>query len=273
MLSKIAQALKPKYPPVGLYRTPELPAGARMLKERTSLRGGWGCAMFLLAQAFQGHLIAYSGQSCHCPGAAQGLGLQEPPLKFPGGPMGALRLISCGNKHFEDGRQAIEELKAAGASKEVLEEFGDGEGFKKTPELTLQTFMALPKIGVNTGFLVAEPLASMESRPEVVIFLADGLQLAALTVLANFTRPTGDNVIIPFAAGCASIALFPLAELNGNLPRAVVGLLDLSARVTLKKILGRNLVSCAVPYPLFAEMESQTEESFLSKSIWENCLK
>ena len=68
--------------------------------------------------------------------------------------------------------------------------------------------------------------------------------------------------------GCQSIGIYPLAEARCNLPRAVLELNDLSARVYLKRLLRDDVLSFAVPLKLFREMEDNLEESFLSGETW-----
>jgi hypothetical protein len=107
------------------------------------------------------------------------------------------------------------------------------------------------------------------SQPEVVVFLAEPHALSALVVLANYGREGNENVIIPFAAGCQSIGIYPYRESLSPRPRGVVGLVDLSARLQLKQRCGDNLFSFAVPYKLFQEMEANVEGSFLQRHTWE----
>ena len=62
-------------------------------------------------------------------------------------------------------------------------------------------------------------------------------------------------------------ASIPTGKRNPKKPRAVVGLTDLSARVYVKKMLGDNLMSFAVPYTLFLEMEVNVKGSFLERRV------
>ena len=64
----------------------------------------------------------------------------------------------------------------------------------------------------------------------------------------------------PAARPSASI---PTTEAQSDRPRAVVGLTDLSARVYVKKMLGDNLISVALPYAMFQEMEENVKGSFV----------
>jgi len=91
-------------------------------------------------------------------------------------------------------------------------------------------------------------------------------------VLANYGRGTPDNVIIPWGAGCQTVGIFAYREGKSQRPRAVVGLTDLSARKYLRR-LGRDLMTMALPYLLFREMEGNVENSFLDKETWKKSLQ
>jgi hypothetical protein len=224
--------------------------------------------MYLVARVFrEGRPAMFSSETVRCPATATAFGLADPAWSFPGGYGGSLRLLSCGNSGCEEGRAAISELEAAGASREVLDEFGNGEGFKRDPGLVGEWYAAMPRIPVMP-YAVLMRLADMEEPPEAVVFLADCLQLAALTTLANFARRGDGGVTIPHAAACMSIGLYPLAECLSETPRAVVGMLDISGRHTMWSILGRDLLSFSMPWNLFREMESNVDASFMSRSLW-----
>ena len=98
--------------------------------------------------------------------------------------------------------------------------------------------------------------------------MLDPDQLSALVMLANYGGEDNQNVIAPFAAGCQQIGIFPYRETRSERPRAVIGLTDLSARKNLKKQLDRNVLSFAVPWRMFEEMEDDVEGSFLQKETW-----
>ncbi len=107
----------------------------------------------------------------------------------------------------------------------------------------------------------------------MIVFFADPDQLSALVVLANYGRGDNENVIMPYAAGCQTIGIYPYREAEKERPRAVVGLTDLSARVYIQKQLGDNLMSFAMPFMLFQEMEANVTGSFLERHTWQELLK
>ncbi len=77
-----------------------------------------------------------------------------------------------------------------------------------------------------------------------------------------------ENVIIPWAAGCQTIGLLPFQEAKSENSRAVVGLTDISARKYVRKLLGAEYLSFAMPWEMFLEMEENVAGSFLEKHTW-----
>jgi uncharacterized protein (DUF169 family) len=267
MRSNIARNLSLRFPPLAIFFAKEPPSEAKNLKPL--------CSMLLVAEAAKGKTVAITRGSCGCPGAGEGFGLEPScPDNFPGGRECLLRFLSIGNQGWEHGRAMIRKLTEAGAPKIMVEEFTEGEGFLKTPELVAQWLDELPNLKPEGPYVVIKPLEALSSgeKPKVVTFLIDPDQLSALVVLANFARPGIDNVRIPFAAGCASMALYPFHEAEQANPRAVIGLTDISARFYLRKLLGRNILSFSVPWTLFEEMEGNVSESFLTRFAWKSMM-
>ena len=267
MNSNIAQALSLKFPPLAIYYAQERPAEAEDFKPL--------CSVLLVAQAAKGKTMAMTQGTCGCPGASEGFGLETSlPDNFPGGRECFLRFLSTGNKDWEQGRAMIQKLVEGGAPKIMIEEFSEGEGFVKTPELVAQYLEEIPKIEPEGPYVVIKPLEALApgEKPKVVTILADPDQLSALVVLANYARPGIDNVRIPFGSGCSSLALHPFYEATQANPRAVVGLTDISARFYLRKILGRDILAFTTPWSLFEEMEGNVSESFLTKHAWKTIM-
>jgi hypothetical protein len=231
--------------------------------------------MIPVATAAKGKTVYFSATSCGCPGAAWGFALTEPNHDaFPGGRECFNRFLSSGNEHWEQGREIIEQMKQQGTPKIFIQEFSEGEGFLKTPELTAEFANSLPKVKAEGQYIVIKPLEQLfsDEKAKVVTFLVDADQLSALTVLANYARHGNDNVCIPFGAGCMTFALYPFYESEQAVPRAVVGLTDISARFYLRKALGKEFMSFTVPWTLYEEMESNVPESFLTRYAWKTMM-
>ncbi|MGB9804940.1 DUF169 domain-containing protein [Desulfofundulus sp.] len=251
MESKIARALNLKYSPVGILLSEEKPPGALQFKE-----GRWGCVVAMFMGAARGKTAVFDRKTYGCLGGGVGLGFGNLYVNFPGG---IEYFLSTGNQEFcrsEAARGLVRNMPA-------LEH---GEGYFKSPEVAKKFVDALPYVEVPAPYVVFKPLDQVpeDEKPEVVVFLANCDQLSALAVLANYNRGGEQSVIIPFGAGCHTLFLFPYHEARSERPRAVVGLTDISARKHVEK----DLLSFAVPYKMFLEMEDNVEGSFLEKEEW-----
>jgi hypothetical protein len=229
------------------------------------------CSMLLVARAAKGETVALSKDSCRCPGAAAGFGLDM--LRgedFPGGGECFLRFLSTGNADWKPGQAVIGRLKEAGAPKILVEEFSEGEGFRKTPELVRDWLAGLPEARPEGPYVVIKPLRDIQKgeAAKAVSFLANPDQLSALVVLANYARKGSDGVRIPFGAGCSCFGLYPFAEAEKENPQAIIGLTDISARFYLNKPLGGDILSFTVPFGMYEEMEANAPGSFLTRFAW-----
>jgi uncharacterized protein (DUF169 family) len=264
MDSRIAAALKIELSPVALLFADDVPSEVLQFAP-----GKWGCVMWLLANAARGKAAAASRETFGCLGGGVGLGFGNQYEKWPGGIGYFYGFLSQGNDGSEEGRTVAEQVRPF-LRREALESFRHGEGYLKTPELARQFVEALPMTDIAARYVVFKPLADVTAgeRPEIVVFLADPDRLAALVVLANYGRDHNENVVIPFLAGCQAIGIAPLREARSPQPRAVVGLVDLSARLFVAKQLGSGLFSFAVPLAMFEEMEGNVAGGFLERDTW-----
>jgi len=266
MATYIEQAIGLKFPPLAIYFEQELPQEAKLIESL--------CSMSLVAQAAKGETAALTRGSCFCHGAASGFGLEPmQPGAFPGGSECFLRFLSVGNQDWETGQAVIKQLKDGGASKILIEEFSEGEGFLKTPELVDEWVKSLPEAKPEGPYIIMKPLQDLApgKTPKAVAFLVDADQLSALTVLANFGGH-GHRVSIPFGAGCYCFGLYVFAEAEKQIPKAIVGLTDISARFYTRKPLGKDILSFSVPFAMFEEMEANAPESFLTRFAWKNMM-
>ncbi|MFW6271908.1 MAG: DUF169 domain-containing protein [Desulfosalsimonas sp.] len=265
MESKTAQAIGLKHNPVAVVLADEKPEKALQFKKAKQ-----GCVMFMFANAARGRSAAFDAETCGCPGGAVGLGFGNAYHYFPGGVDCFARFLSSGNSGWEKGEQVAEGLKGA-AGEEFTDDFIYGERYKKSPELVEQWIEELPITQIRTRYVLFEPLSQTDpgsKTPENVVFTVDADQLSALVILANYTRKGMENVSIPWAAGCQNIGILPWHEAESETPRAVVGLTDISARKAVRKLLGREYLTFAVPWKMFLEMEENVEGSFLERPTW-----
>lgn len=265
MKSRMAEALGLKKEPVAILWTDDRPPLAKEFK-----KGKWGCVMWLFTAASQGKSAVVSADTYGCWGGGVGLGFGNQYLNFPSGMEGFCRFLSTGNAGWDKGLETARQMEAY-VSKEFLEDYLRGEGYLKTPVLVEDFVKTLPMTQVPSRYVLFKPLSEISSEgdpPRVVVFLADPDQLSALVILANYGRSGNENVIIPYAAGCQTIGIYPYREAESSSPRAVVGLTDISARLHLKRQLGGNFFSFSIPWRMFLEMEEDVKGSFLTRRTW-----
>lgn len=265
MESKIAKALKMKLNPVALIWTDEKPKQALEFKE-----GRWGCVMWLFTSAVKGHTAVFSRETYGCWGGGVALGFGNVYEKFPGGLDCFYYFLSTGNRNWEKGRIVAEQIKPF-ITKEFLEDFLMGERYMKSPEDVRSFVENLPILDIPAKYVILKPLNKIDlerEKPKVVIFPVTPNQLSALVILANYGKRTINNVIVPWAAGCQTMGIFAYREAESDSPRAIIGLIDISARNNVRKQLGDNIFTFIVPYKLFSEMEDNVSDSFLERPTW-----
>ncbi len=268
MKSKIARAIKLKYNPVALIWSDKKEEGAKQFK-----KGKWGCIMWLVSNAAKGGVSVCDKDTFGCFGGGVGMGFGDQYENFPGGKEFFCYFLSSGNQSWDEGRKMAEKVKPF-MRKESHEEFIHGERYKKTPEYVKKFIQDLPITQIPARYVVFKPLKNInkDEIPQSVTFIVDPNQLSALVVLANYGRDDNDNVIIPFAAGCQSIGIYPYHESKSEKQRAVIGLTDLSARFFVQKQLGNNFMSFTIPFAMFREMEDNVEGSFLERPTWQRLM-
>lgn len=237
MISKIAEKIKLSTQPVAVYRAQAAPEGALQFKA-----GVWGCVISMLSAASKGRTAAFHKSNVACPGARAGLGLEP----------------------FEAG--TIEYFLSVGGKGPK-----PGEHYKKTPELALDYIESLPKCS-SPEYVVFRPLSEADESgalPELVVFLLNADQISALATLANYDKPTQDNVKLLFGSGCAQAILNGLYAGENNADDCFIGLTDPSAR----KCTDKNILSFTVPYKRFVEMENNADGSFLDTDTWKTIAK
>lgn len=237
MHSAIADELKLRYRPVALLFSDEKPEGALQFKE-----GTWGCVVAMFTAAARGKTAVFSAETCGCAGGKIGLGFTDKYDHVPGG---------------------IEHFLSTGRG----EGYPEGEAYIKSPELAHEFVEQLPRTCIPARYVVVKPLDDVDQthdRPQLVVFFAEPDQLSALIVLANYGRAGGQNVIIPFGAGCHTVCIIPYAQSQSESPKAVVGVTDISAR----PMVDPDILSFTVPFAMFEEMEANVPGSFLEKESW-----
>jgi uncharacterized protein (DUF169 family) len=237
MNSRIAEELLLKNLPVAMTTSNEIPAGAIQFKQDAR-----GCVVSLFTAASHGKIAVVDAQTTGCMGGQIGMGFCD---QFQGPPGGIDYFLSTGRG----------------------EGYPEGECYKKTPELAKAFVDELPTTVLSEKYVIFSPLEAInaDSNPPLLVsFVVNVDQLSALIVLANYDRATNDNAAVQFAAGCHSIFLLPLAESKMQIPKAIIGLTDVTAR----PFVDADKLSFTVPWSMFQEMENNIEGSFLEKHDW-----
>jgi len=236
MNSNIVKALKLHHQPVAVIYSDKLPAGVSVPKFK-----GHSCIIDWFWKTVQGKSIAFERDHIPCGGAKGGL---------------------CFGDEFAANPKRLAHFLSTGIHGEV-----EGEHYKKTPELAYTSWEKLPKVEVKQRYIIFRPLADLapaDGKPSVVVFPVNADQLAAMVVLANYARPSNDNVIVPFGSGCSTIVRYPYLEGRKRTPRAVIGFTDVTGRM----LHPAEVLTFSVPWKMFLEMDGNVKGSFLDKAVW-----
>lgn len=242
MESRISAAIALRTQPVSLRFTDSAPEGATSFPPKSR-----GCVVsFLVQAATRGQISVVDRDNHGCPGAKTGMCFGNPYPSFPGG---------------------IDAFLSNGAG----EGFPPGERYFRDPETANRFSSQLPYRDLPTAYVAIEPLSAVPegTHPDIVVFFVNAARLAALHCLTHFGRGAGDQVILPFGAGCHTVCLLPYAESGRETPRAVAGCLD----PTVRTILPVDELSFAVPWRLYEEIEANVDGSFVGLPLWQKVLE
>lgn len=147
----------------------------------------------------------------------------------------------------------------------------EGERYKKSPEIVDRWQREVKPIPATGQYLIFKRWDHLEEddNPEVVIFFARPEVLSGLFTLANYDRTDPFGVITPMGAGCSSIVHYPWYEQHSDDPRAVLGMMDPSARPCVPL----DTLTFAVPMKRFIHMIRDMKESFLITPSWDRVKK
>lgn len=243
MNCKISKALNLKNSPVAVILTNDKPESGLQFKE-----GTWGCvASMMAASASKGKTAFFDRKTYGCMGGGTGLGFGNCYKDFP-----IDYFLSTGIKDFRTNIRTRVSLE-------------EGEAYIKTPELAKKFVDSLPMRDVEAEYIVFKPLQETgeNEKPEMVIFIVNPDRLSALMILANYGRESNESVIAPFGAGCQTV-IFGYSENEKEIPKAIIGFFDISAR----KFIDKNLLSFTIPYKMYEEMSANVEGSFLEREQW-----
>ncbi|HOP46917.1 MAG TPA: DUF169 domain-containing protein [Desulfobacteraceae bacterium] len=155
----------------------------------------------------------------------------------------------------------------AGADEQTVNFMVNIERYKKGPDHVRAMFENSPPLKAEKKYLIFKRWDSLSENddPQVVFFFCTPDTLSGLHGLANYDTMTPHGVITPFCSGCEMLIAFPMKELKSEDPKAVIGLLDPSARVCVKP----NHLSFSIPWPKLLSMHANMDDCFLNTYVWE----
>jgi hypothetical protein len=225
------------FPGEPLPITFELSSSPRDL-QRARTPMGWRCFVCDLMKVRKGRDLAFSADSVTCKGGCLYCGFsQERPPDFG-------YFLSYG-----------------------IEGKLKGERYKKSPDVVDEWQTNINPISSAGQYLLFRRWDHLDEydNPLVVIFFARAEVISGLFSLANYDRRDPFGVITPMGAGCSSIIYYPWQEELSDDPRAVLGLMDPSARPCVPT----DILTFAVPMKIFTRMIRDMDESFLITESWE----
>lgn len=200
--------------------------------------GQFSCVMGHIWRARKKRAVAYfSAEQFGCPGGAFWLGFNKPQAET------IIRYVSTG-----------------------IPNWTEGERYCDSPDALRRIFEFVDPRPAPKTYCVVKPISrfSGAEAPELVIFFARPEVLSGLHQLAAFVTNDPEVVASPWAAGCGSIAVWPLHYLARGQHRAVIGGWDPSAR----KFYKTDELSFTVPFGMFEQMLDRYQESFLTTKTW-----
>lgn len=158
MKSKIMQAIKTKYSPVGVLFTNEKLQGALQFQENK-----FGCVSAMLNAAAKGRTTIFDRKTFGCPGGGVGLGLGN---KYAGFPGGIENFLSTGNPEFcktELGHNLVKQMP----------HLKDGERYLKNPNVAQKMVDSMPMTDIAEDYVVFEPIEYIKvgTVSQAVVFL------------------------------------------------------------------------------------------------------
>lgn len=195
-----------------------------------------------LQKVRSGESLAFRAESVKCGGSKRYLGFAEkirPDFEY---------FLSCG-----------------------IENKMEGERYIRTPVLVTELMNKQKKLTITGKYIVFKGWDHLDEKDstDVAVFFAQPDVLSGLFTLANYDQSEPDSTITPFAAGCGSLVYFPYIEKDSIRPRAVIGMLDVSARPCVPE----GVLTFSVPMVKFTKMISYMDESFLITDSWKKLQK
>jgi hypothetical protein len=268
MKSIISQKLNGKFKLVILMHRNELPES--YIQPSPSQKG---CIMIYFAQvAVHRKTAVFDRDTCCCTGAKAGLGFGNGYYdSMPGGVDTFSAFFSKGLESAEDKKQYKELTEKM--NHHDRQKFLEGERFFTSRERARKWITEeLPAYNFKEKYAILKPLENLSENevPKSVIFIVNPLELTALMTLAGSIRNGINTTITPQSSACQMIGAQVFRQAESKDPSAVLGFIDLAARIFTRKLIPDEYLTYAVPWKLYLDMEQEAEAGIFESPIWEN---
>jgi hypothetical protein len=213
---------------MGWYFSNEQPPNALVFKN-----GKWTCMFQYMEKITAGKQLCFSSQLFGCNGAACYLGFKTP-------------------------------IRQAGRF------LAEKEKFKKCIEYGEAFYREIQAPKAKSNYLILSRIQDVPDNTdiEVVNLWVSAMALTGLVTLANYDRPSNNNVLIPFASGCQSMWTMPYKEKSKQNPKAIVGGMD----PVMRKYISPEIFLFSLSPERLMELAGYIPGSFLLNSNWEELL-
>jgi hypothetical protein len=265
MKSTVVEHLEPRFEPVALIWSDQMPDEALQFKE-----GRFGCILHLFAEASRRVCVAGgSRETIVCPGGRAALGFGVDFVESEDRLDHYAATFSKGLASARDQEAHRERMESVRPSWRPLYEFGERRhcSFEIAREWLSS---CLPRYDIPHRYVLFKPLCDADPEENVrsVTFFVDPLELAGLITLAGSVVEGVDPVHVPQGADCFRIGCFAYDQYAPERPRAVLGMLDVDGREIMHRKFRDDTVSLTIPMPLFELMEREAGDSILQLPAW-----
>lgn len=268
MKSIIVEKLKPDFKVVVILTSNEKPENALSL-----IPGKYACIMPFFAQvAKNGKTAVFSRETYGCPGAKAGLGFGTAYNEALGGYETFGAFFSKGIQSAKD-KENYQRICNNAPNNHVKEKLEKGERFHTSYEKAYKWVSEdLPLTDFKEKYVIMKPLEELKENeiPKSVIFTVNPLQLTALITLSGSITEGINEMITPQGAACQMIGNFVFEEDKKENPRAVLGLLDLAARYTVRGIISDNYLNFSTTWNMFLDLEKEAKDGIFESPLWTN---
>jgi hypothetical protein len=265
MESAIVRNLQPEFEPVAVVWSDAIPDDAVQFK-----KGKFGCILYLFAEAARrGKITGGNRASIRCNGGRAALGLG---VDFDASDELLDRyaaVFSKGLKSTSNQKAYREQMEAAPKNWHSLFEYGERR--HSNAQLAKEWILnGLPRYDIPYEYVLFKPLSqtALDENIRAIIFSVNTVELAGLVTLAGAVMQGTDPVRIPQGADCNSIASFVYAEGDSVTPRAVLGMMGVDGREVMRKRFRDDIVTFALPLPLFQRMEQEADDCVFQIPSW-----